>query len=213
MATFLDRQRLKRIFDAAISIRKLEARAMDRATVVYISRAFKPAGGAARNGYLPLRALNAIQEAAVQAFGGWVVREMPDGLLATFEEPFEALRAALHALHSMDLAREVLTIPGCRIALAQGVGPSSSGNPSGPGFDRASKVLSRAKMGEVTFESTILKTPLTGYHDIMADQPRRSRIPGLGTITTITARPLGLRPDLDEELEQMDADLRAKPRR
>jgi len=63
------------------------------------------------------------------------------------------------------------------------------------------------------FEAGILKTTLSGYHDIMANSPRQVMVPGLGTVSLVSARPLGLNPELDDDLEEVDSELRAHRRR
>jgi hypothetical protein len=80
---------------------------------------------------------------------------------------------------------------------------------SGKAYDRATRILAYAGPYAVIFESSILKTPLSGYHDIMANSPRKVMVPGLGTVSLVSVRPLGLKPELDEDLELVDAQLRS----
>jgi hypothetical protein len=195
MADFLDRKALKKLFDAANSVRRRENGTSDRA-VVYLLRA---ARGAKAD------ALKTIHQAAIEEFGGKVGTQRPDGLAGVFERPLDALRAALHANHASDLAREMLSLPACRVAITMGIVK--------PACDRAARIAAYAGPYEAIFEAAILKADLSGYHDIMANAPRRVKVAGIGTLSLVSVRPLGLRPELDDELEEVDSELRSGTRR
>lgn len=212
MATFLDRRALKKILDAANAIRKVDGAAAEETLSVYLMR------GDARRGR-PLQALQALHSVAVEAFGGRAARETSDGLTAAFRAPIDALRAALHALHAVDLAADILDVPRCRVAIAQGTGTLVERpirDLTGPALERAVKIAGRARAGEAVLEETLYSTvraDIEGHADIEIAQPRRGRIPGLGVVTTVSIKPIGLKPEREEELLDVDAELRARGRR
>ncbi len=201
MAIYFDRKSLQTVLAKADSLRRQERKSRPAAPAVLLVRAARstPPPG-------PLKALVA---EAVAVFGGTVDRDLPDGLVAVFEKPAAALKAALHALHALDLAGEMLFLPPCRMAVA--VGPVSEGK--GKGMLRAAKILPRAAEGEVAIEPSALKEPLTGYHDIVAGAPRKGRVPGLGVVTTVTVRPEGLDAESDAALEDLEDELRTSRRK
>ena len=214
MADFLDRKALKRLFDAANSIRRQgNGEFSPQKAVVYLMRT-PAARGTKRAGYPSVVALKAIHETAIATFGGRVVRDRPDGLAGIFERPIEALRAALHANHASDLAREMLSLAVSRVAIAHGtVAFAENSGVAGPAYDRATRIVAYAGPYSAVFESSILKTPLSGYHDIMANTPRKVMVPGLGIVSLVSVRPLGLKPELDDDLEEVDSELRSSTRR
>lgn len=215
MADFLDRQALKRLFDAANAIRRQgNGKLAVQKAAVYLMRSTSSARGTKRADFPPIEALKALHEKAVETFGGRVVRDRPDGLAGIFERPIDALRAGLHANHAADLAREILALPPSRVAISFGpVTFAENSGVAGPAYDRAARIVGYAGPYGAIFEAAILKTPLSGYHDIMAGAPRRVMVPGLGTVSLVTARPLGLRPELDDALEDVDSELRSGTRR
>jgi hypothetical protein len=210
MADFLDRRALKELFDAANKIRRRDhGRFTAQKACVYLMRS-PAARGTRKADYPPIEALKAIHEIAISGFGGRVVRDRPDGLAGIFEKPLDALKAALHANHVADLAQEMLSLSASSVALAHGeVAFAENSGVSGKAYDRATRILAYAGPYAVIFESSILKTPLSGYHDIMANSPRKVMVPGLGTVSLVSVRPLGLKPELDEDLELVDAQLRS----
>jgi len=214
MADFLDRKALKKLFDAANAIRR-QGNGKFTATkaAVYLMRA-PAARGTKRADFPPIEALKAIHETAISDFGGRVVRDRPDGLAGIFEKPLDALRAALHANHVADLAREMLSLPPSRVAIAHGdVTFAENSGVAGRAYDRATRIVAYAGPYSAVFESGIMKGPLSGYHDIMSNSPRRVMVPGLGTVSLVSVRPLGLKPELDDELEEVDSELRSGTRR
>ena len=214
MADFLDRKALKRLFDAANAIRRQgNGRFSAQKATVYLMRT--PAvRGTKRADFPPIEALKAIHETAISEFGGRVVRDRPDGLAGIFEKPLDALKAALHANHASDLAREMLSLSASRVAITHGeVSFAENSGVAGPAYDRATRIVAYAGPYSVVFESGILKTTLSGYHDIMANSPRKVMVPGLGTVSLVSVRPLGLDPELDDDLEEVDSELRAHRRR
>ena len=215
MADFLDRRALKRLFDAANDIRRRgNGRISAQKATVYLMRTSASARGTKRADFPPIEALKALHETAIETFGGRVVRDRPDGLAGLFDRPLDALKAALHANHAADLAREMLALPPSKVALAYGpVTFAENSGVAGPAYDRATRIVAYAGPYAAIFEPSALKAPLSGYHDIMAGAPRKVMIPGLGVVSLVTARPLGLAPELDDELEDVDSELRAKPRR
>jgi hypothetical protein len=210
MADFLDRQALKRLFDAANEIRRRDnGRFTAQKACVYLMRSPAPCG-TKKADYPPIEALKAIHETAISSFGGRVVRDRPDGLAGIFEKPLEALKAALHANHVADLAQEMLSLSASSVALSHGeVAFAENSGVSGKAYDRATRILAYAGPYAAIFESSILKTPLSGYHDIMANSPRKVMVPGLGTVSLVSVRPLGLKPELDDALELVDSQLRS----
>lgn len=212
MADFLDRKALRRLYDAANAIRRGNGRFTFQKASVYLMRA-PAARGAKRLHFPPIEALKAIHEAAIEAFGGRVVRDRPNGLAGIFEKPIEALRAALHANHVADLGREMLSVAVSRVAIAHGEVAFDDSGVAGPAYDRASRIVAYAGPYSTVFENSILRAPLSGYHDIMANTPRRVMVPGLGTVSLVSVRPLGLKPELDDELELVDSELRSGTRR
>lgn len=209
MADFLDRKALKKLFDAANAIRKRDnAKFVAQKSSVYLMRT-PAARGTKRADFPPIEALKAIHETAISNFGGRVVRDRPDGLAGIFERPLDALKAALHANHAADLGREMLSLSASRVAIAHGeVAFAENSGVAGPAYDRATRIVAYAGPYAAIFESSILKTPLSGYHDIMANTPRKVMVPGLGTVSLVSVRPLGLKPELDDELEAVDSELR-----
>jgi len=215
MADFLDRKALKRLFDAANAIRrKGDGRFTAQKAAVYLMRAFSPGRGTRKAEFPPIEALKALHETAIEAFGGRVVRDRPDGLAGIFEKPLDALKAALHANYATDLGRQMLALPGvARRHHHGGVTFAENSGVAGPAYSRATKIVGYAGPYAAVYEPSILRTTLSGYHDIMANSPRKVMVPGLGTVTLISVRPLGLKPEMDEELEEVDAELRAGTRR
>jgi hypothetical protein len=214
MADFLDRKALKKLFDAANAIRRQgNGRFSAQKASVYLMRT--PAvRGTKKADFPPIEALKAIHETAISDFGGRVVRDRPDGLAGIFEKPIDALRAALHANHVADLAREMLSLSASRVAITHGeVAFAENSGVAGRAYDRATRIVAYAGPYAAIFEASILKTTLSGYHDIMANTPRRVMVPGLGTVSLISVRPLGLKPELDDELEEVDSELRSGTRR
>ena len=214
MADFLDRKSLKRLFDAANAIRRQgNGKFTAQKASVYLMRS--PASrGTKRADFPPIEALKTIHEAAISGFGGRVVRDRPDGLAGIFEKPIDALRAALHANHVADHAREMLSLSASKVAIAHGdVAFAENSGVSGPAYDRATRIVAYAGPYSAIFEPSILRTTLSGYHDIMANSPRRVMVPGLGTVSLVSVRPLGLKPELDDELEEVDSELRSGTRR
>ena len=214
MADFLDRKALKRLFDAANAIRRQgNGRFSAQKASVYLMRT--PAvHGTKRADFPPIEALKAIHETAISGFGGRVVRDRPDGLAGIFEKPLDALKAALHANHASDLAREMLSLSMSRVAITYGdVTFAENSGVAGPAYDRANRIVAYAGPYSAVFETGILKTTLSGYHDIMANSPRKVMVPGLGTVSLVSVRPLGLKPELDDDLEEVDSELRAGTRR
>src|SRR5262245_9947878 len=214
MADFLDRRALKRLFDAANAIRRQgNGHFSSQQAAVYLMRT-PAARGTKRADFPPIEALKAIHETAIATFGGRVVRDRPDGLAGIFERPLEALKAALHANHASDLAREMLSLSVSRVAIAHGpVAFAENSGVSGPAYDRATRFVAYAGPYSAVFESSILRTPLSGFHDIMANTPRKVMVPGLGIVSLVSVRPLGLKPELDDDLEEVDSELRAGTRR
>jgi hypothetical protein len=210
MADFLDRKALKRLYDAANAIRRGNGRVTSQKAAVYVMRA--PAVRGAKRAD-PLQALKAIHTASIEAFGGRAVKDRPNGLAGIFEKPIEALRAALHANHVADLGREMLTVAESRVAIALGEVAFDDSGVAGPAYDRATRIAAYAGPYSAVFESSILRATLSGYHDIMANTPRRVMVPGLGTLSLVSVRPLGLEPELDDELELVDSELRSGTRR
>ena len=158
--------------------------------------------------------LKALHETAIETFGGRVVRDRADGLAGIFEKPLDALRAALHANHVADLAREMLSLPPSRVAISYGdVTFAENSGVAGRAYDRATRIVAYAGPYSAVFEAGILRSPLSGYHDIMLNSPRRVMVPGLGTVSLVSVRPLGLKPELDDELEEVDSELRSGTRR
>ena len=209
MADFLDRKALKKLFDAANAIRKRDnGRFVAQKASVYLMRT-PAARGTKRADFPPIEALKAIHETAISSFGGRVVRDRPDGLAGIFERPLDALKAALHANHAADLAREMLSLSASRVAISHGeVAFAENSGVAGRAYDRATRIVAYAGPYAAIFEASILKTTLSGYHDIMANSPRKVMVPGLGTVTLVSVRPLGLKPELDDELEAVDSELR-----
>src|SRR5688572_8036263 len=209
MADFLDRKALKRLYDAANAIRRRDnGRFIAQKSSVYLMRT-PAARGTKRADFPPIEALKAIHETAIAGFGGRVVRDRPDGLAGIFEKPLDALKAALHANHVADHAQEMLSLAASSVALAHGdVAFAENSGVSGKAYDRATRIVHYAGPYAAVFESSILKTPLSGYHDIMANSPRKVMVPGLGTVSLVSVRPLGLKPELDDELEAVDSELR-----
>lgn len=201
MAMYFDRRALNAILGRAHELRKADGRGNSANPGVYVTRTTKAAP--------PPGHLKELHAVAISAFGGKVVRDLKDGLVASFERPADALRAALHALHAIDLAGEMLFLPPCRIAVS--AGPLVEGR--GKGFNRAAKILGRAKEGEVVVDAGLVKEPLTGYHDILVDAPRKGKLPGLGSVTTVCVRPEGLKEEVDAELEDVELELRTNRRR
>jgi hypothetical protein len=212
MATFLDRRALKSVLGTATAIRKIDHRSVERELTVYVAR---PEG---KPSFWAARAHDAVHAAAVEAFGGRPMQERHEGFLAVFAYPMEALRAALHAAHVFDLASDLMALPSTRIALALGratVIDRPFRAVAGPVVDRAAKLLARAATGHVALEKDLfdyLKLP-EHYADIEVLVPKRGKIPGLGIVETVALKPLGLPKELDDELELVDAELRARPRR
>ncbi len=208
MATFLDRKALKQILETAEAIRKVAGRAEEDAGAVYLVRGPKKS-----KTLLPLKALHS---AAVAAFGGRIGRETQDELVAVFPAPAAALRAALHALHACDLAREFLDVADGRVAIVHGAVTALDGpycDAHGPAVDRAAKIIGRAELGAAVLEDALyarVRPSIDGHADIEVAQPKRGRIPGLGVVTTVAIKPLGLKPDREREWHDVDAELRAK---
>ena len=184
MADFLDRKALKRLFDAANSYRRRE----NGPVAIYLMRSTRGPKS---------DPLKVIHQAAIEEFGGKLGSSRPDGVAGIFERPIDALRAALHANHTSDLAREMLSLPLCRVGIAAEV-------------QRAARIAAYAGPYSVIFEASILKANLSGYHDIMASAPRRVKVAGIGTLTLVSVRPLGLKPELDDTLEEVDSELRSR---
>jgi hypothetical protein len=211
MANFLDRRALRKVLEAGTAIRRAEGNATDGTSTAYVVRAVKSPARA----IMTIRALHA---AAIAAFGGRIGRETPEGLAAAFPEPIDALRAALHALHAEDLTGEFLDVPACRIAVATGElrsvsGPTFYTDASGPALERAVRLVSRGEANSVVIENALfgrLRAQLHGYADIEIEEPRSGRMPGLGPLTTVCLKPLGLRPDREREYLAVDEKLRAR---
>lgn len=201
MAMFFDRRAMNAILGRAQELRKADGRGSSTNPGVYLTRTMKAAP--------PPGHLKELHAVAIATFGGKVVRDLKDGLVASFDRPTDALRAALHAVHAIDLAGEMLFLPPCRIAISSG--PLAEGR--GKGFNRAAKILTRAREGEVVVDADLIKEPLAGYHDIVADAPRKGKLPGLGAITTVCVRPEGLKEEVDAELEDVELELRTNRRR
>jgi hypothetical protein len=212
MASFLDRRALKKILDTASAIRKLEGGPIEETASVYLVLGQKRAPKS-------VAALKTLHAAAVEAFEGRVGREMPDGLLATFRAPIDALRAALHALHSVDLVTEFLDVPSCRVAIAHGpivIVDRPFRDVSGPAIDRAGKIIGRADFGAVAIEESLyseMRALIEGHADIEISPPKRGKLPILGSVTTLTIKPIGLKPEREQELLDVDAELRSRGRR
>ncbi len=215
MANLLDRRALKSIFDTANEIRKADQRPVERQVTVYVAREDRE--GAGKPPLLVTKAHNAIHTSAVAAFSGVVMHERLDGLVATFADPFDAVKAGLHALHAIDLMSDVLVLRGSHVAV--GVGKASVVERpfreiSGEAVERATKVISRAPLGSLVVEQSLLASlrPLR-YGDIEVLEPRKGKLPGLGNVTTVTIRALQLKQELGDELEEVDAELRSRGRR
>jgi len=215
MGNFLDPKALKRLFDAANAIRRRgNGTILAQKSAIYLMRSPSPPRGTKKAEFPPIEALKALHETAIETFGGRVVRDRADGLAGVFEKPLDALRAALHANHAADLGREMLALPASRVAVTYGaVTFAENSGVAGPAYDRATKIVGYAGPYAAVFEPSILRAQLSGYHDIMANSPRKVMVPGLGTVTLISVRPLGLKPEMDDDLEDIDSELRASPRR
>ncbi|MBI2930887.1 MAG: hypothetical protein HYY16_04495 [Planctomycetes bacterium] len=213
MVNFLDRRTLKKILDKANALRKLDGGPAEQPVSVYLARGQKRPKGKA------LHALQTLHAAAVDACGGRVARDLPDGLTATFRSPLEAVRAALHALHAADLASEFLDVPPCRIAIVHGpaaVVTHPFSDATGPAVVRASRLVGRADINTVVLEESLvapLRAAIEGLADIEIGTARRGKIPALGTVSTRTLKPIGMKREREEELLAVDAQLRARPRR
>src|SRR5262245_47012032 len=141
--------------------------------------------------------------------------------MATFDDAIDALRAALHALHADDLSSEFLTVPSCRIAIVRGVvsavtGPALYRDATGAAFERAARIVSRADAGGAVLETSLyagVRAQIEGFADIEVSQPRKGRIPGLNVVSTVSIKPLGLRPERERDYIDVDEELRARPRR
>lgn len=215
MATFFERKALNRIFAAVIPLRKLDSRPLEETLAVYLLRPEKPP----RKPTTTQLALNTVHREAVAAFGGRVWREGLDGLLALFDQPMNAVRAALHALSAANLASEMLEIARGRVVVTHGpVGFAERPllDVSGAATKRAAKLIPRVSEGHVTVEYPLylaLKDSLSGYRDLEASLPRVQRIQGLGKVSTVSLKPAGFTPERERELFDVDTELRARPRR
>src|SRR5688500_11510467 len=201
MADFLDRKALKKLFDAANAIRRQgNGQFSAKKASVYLMRT-QAVRGTKKADFPPIEALKAIHETAIYDFGGRVVRDRPDGLAGIFEKPIDALRAALHANHVADLAREMLSLSASRVAITHCVvAYYENAVVSGRAHDLAPRIVAYAGPFAAIFEASLLKSTLSCYHDIMAITLRRVMVPGLGTVSLISVRPLGLKSELDDEL-------------
>ena len=216
MANFLDRAALKTILKTATAVRKINSQAGERPLAVY--RAQGNAGTGWKPPFWLMAAHNAVHAAAVEAFGGWMMQEVKDGIVAVFSDANAALRAALHAVHAFDLAREMVILPATRVAVVGGL-VSVIERPiravSGATVARAEKLLARVPDGQVVVETAFLSSlkPPMKYGDIEISQAKKGKIPGLGAVETVTLKPIGLSDELGEEMEVVDAELRARGRR
>ncbi len=213
VATYLDRRALKRILDAANALRKAESGPPSEAAIcVYLAR------GDVKKGR-PLQALRSLHKVAIETFGGKVVGELTDGVCAVFDRPADAVKTALHAIHAADLAEEFLEVASARVVVVRDTAsylPAPASELRGPALDRAVKLGARARNGEVVVESSLfaeLRDEVEGRADIEIDRPRSAKVPGMGTVETVAIRPLGLPPERERELLEVDAELRARPRR
>lgn len=213
MANLLDRSALRPILQAATASRRLGQPSAERTLTVYVAK------GKAGTGWKPpfwlMKAHASVHAAAVEGFGGRVMQELPDGIVGVFSDPLTAVRAGLHALHAMDMARETAILPVSRVAVAAGP-VTLIERPfraiDGAGLDRALKLAAIAPNGHVIVERPLLGSPFV-YGDIEVLQSKKSKVPGLGSVEAVSIRPLALDEGLDEELETVDAELRARPRR
>jgi hypothetical protein len=214
MANLFDRKALQSIFDVANDIRRSDQRPEARDVAVYLAKEDETGS---KPPALVAAAHNAMHAAAVKSFGGRLVKEVKGGLVAVFGDPFDALRAGLHALHAIDLMGEVLVLRGSHVAIGHGkaeLTDGALGEIKGPAYDRATKILSRAAMGEVVLEQALLASmkPLK-YGDVEVMQPRKGKLPVLGNVTTVAVRPLMLNSKLGDDMEEVDSELRSRGRR
>jgi hypothetical protein len=217
MANLLDRKALKAVFDAATEIRRADQRPVNRTVAVYLAREERDASP--KPPRFVTKAHNAMHAAAVDAFGGSVMLERPDGLVAIFPEAGAAIRAGLHALHAMDLSSDVMVLRGSHVAVAVGAAEIVERpfrDLAGPALERATKIISRAPFGQVVVEQETLEglKPPMRYADIEILAPKKGRIPGVsGQVATVTLKPLGLPQKLEDDMEAVDAELRSRGRR
>jgi len=124
-----------------------------------------------------LRQVGAVVEGAVLEHGGTVVKRLGDGLMAAFDEPDAAVRAALDAHERLVEVEVVGYSPRMRAGVHAGRPRRIGGDYLGVDVNVAARVGEAAKAGEVLVTAETCERLPAGAFE--AGRPRRLRAPGV----------------------------------